>query len=399
MNLVWKLLRQHISIAQFAGFFIANLLGMLIVLMSVQFYSDVAPAFTSSDSFIKPDYLIVSKQVNMLQQLAGGDNSFTAGDIEEIKHQDFCKDVGEFTSSQYKVSASIGLKGMQGMSTEMFFESVPGHFVDTDHTSWHFTPGQREVPIILPRSYLAIYNFGFAQGRSLPQLSEGAFSMLRLSVTLRGDGKSETLAGRVIGFSNRLNTILVPEEFMHWSNNEFASLQNDAPTRLIVEVNNPTNPNIAQFLKSKGYETNTDKLDAGRTTYFLKVVSGIVLVIGLLISALSFYILMLSIYLLVQKNSSKLENLLLIGYSPLRVSMPYQLLTIGMNLAVFILALIAVVMVRGYYMDILLSLFPTMPEGTLSSAIVVGISLLVLVCIINSTAITFKVKRIWNRKD
>ena len=35
--LVWKLLRQHISISQLAGFFLANLFGMMIVLLSVQF--------------------------------------------------------------------------------------------------------------------------------------------------------------------------------------------------------------------------------------------------------------------------------------------------------------------------------------------------------------------------
>ena len=34
--LVWKLLRQHISIGQLAGFFLANLFGMMIVLLSVQ---------------------------------------------------------------------------------------------------------------------------------------------------------------------------------------------------------------------------------------------------------------------------------------------------------------------------------------------------------------------------
>ena len=32
--LVWKLLRQHISIGQLAGFFLANLFGMMIVLLS-----------------------------------------------------------------------------------------------------------------------------------------------------------------------------------------------------------------------------------------------------------------------------------------------------------------------------------------------------------------------------
>ena len=37
MKLIWKLLRQHISIGQLAGFFLANLFGMVIVLLSVQF--------------------------------------------------------------------------------------------------------------------------------------------------------------------------------------------------------------------------------------------------------------------------------------------------------------------------------------------------------------------------
>lgn len=37
MNLVWKLLRQHISIPQFAGFAFANLFGMLIVLSASSF--------------------------------------------------------------------------------------------------------------------------------------------------------------------------------------------------------------------------------------------------------------------------------------------------------------------------------------------------------------------------
>ena len=57
-----------------------------------------------------------------------------------------------------------------------------------------------------------------------------------------------------------------------------------------------TDDRIAKFFKDKGYDTEDDKLDAGKTTWFLKVIVGIVLSVGLLISVLSFYILMLSIY-------------------------------------------------------------------------------------------------------
>ena len=35
MTLVWKLLRQHVSIPQFVGFFFANLFGMIVILLGL----------------------------------------------------------------------------------------------------------------------------------------------------------------------------------------------------------------------------------------------------------------------------------------------------------------------------------------------------------------------------
>ena len=71
MSLVWKLMRRHISLGQLAGFFFANLCGMVIVLLSIQFYQDVAPLFTEGDSFMKKDYIIVSKKVSTLGSMVG----------------------------------------------------------------------------------------------------------------------------------------------------------------------------------------------------------------------------------------------------------------------------------------------------------------------------------------
>ncbi len=105
MSLVWKLLRQHISLPQLAGFFFANLCGMVIVLLSVQFYKDILPVFTEGDSFIKKDYIIVSKKVSTLGAFVGKSNTFSDKDIADIKAQSFTKEVGAFTPSQFKVSA------------------------------------------------------------------------------------------------------------------------------------------------------------------------------------------------------------------------------------------------------------------------------------------------------
>lgn len=398
MSLVWKLLRQHISKSQFVGFFFANLLGMLIVLLSIQFYQDILPVFTQGDSFIKKDYLVLSKKISLVGSFTGGNSKFTRKEIDDLKQQQFVHTIGAFTSSQYRVDASLGIKGTLSFSTEMFFESVPDEFVDVESAAWTFDPESRVVPIILPRNYLALYNFGFAQSRSLPQISEGLIGMIDIAVRMRGNGRQEVFRGRVIGFSSRLNTILVPQNFMEWSNATFAPDADTAPTRLIVEVNNPTDPSIASYVEKKNYETDLDKLDAGKTTYFLKLITGLVMVVGLLISALSFYILILSIYLLVQKNTTKLENLLLIGYSPLRVALPYQILAIGLNALVLLIVLILLYGIRNYYLSLVLDIFPQLQTGSMMPACLCGFGLFVLVSLINVVAVKRKVMNIWYRK-
>lgn len=399
MNLVWKLLRQHISIPQFSGFAFANLFGMLIVLFGFQFYQDVLPVFTQQDSFMKADYLIMSKKIGMGNTISGRTNTFSGSEIDDVSSQKFVKKVGKFTSTEYKVDASMGVNGVNVLNSELFFESVPDGFVDVPLKDWKYEPGSKEVPIILPRTYINMYNFGFAQSHSLPKISDGLVGMIDFEIFIQAGGKKEQFKGKVIGFSSRLNTILVPQAFMDWSNHEFAPEDHSDPTRLIVEVGNPADENISQYLDENGYEVETDKLDAEKTTYFLRMMVTMVMVVGLVISILSFYILMLSIYLLVQKNSSKLENLLLIGYSPANVSKPYQLLTMGLNIVVLIVAWVVLFFLRSYYMDFIETLFPDIDEGSMLPAILLGLVLFFIVSVLNIIAIRRKVMKIWNRKE
>lgn len=399
MRLVWKLLRQHISVPQFAGFFFANLVGMLIVLLGFQFYHDVLPVFTAKDSFLKADYLILSKRVGTADVFTGRGHEFSGSEIDDLSAQPFVTSVGKFTSTNYRVDASLSVNGIPLMKTDFFFESVPDDFVDVSSSEWEYRPGDKRVPIILPRSYINMYNFGFAQTRSLPKISEGLLGMIDLGVLIRGNGQEERFHGKVIGFSNRLNTILVPQSFMDWSNARFAPDEPTKSTRLIVQVGNPADERVTTYLEKKGYEVESDKLAAEKTTYFLRMVVSLVMIVGLVISVLSFYILMLSVYLLVQKNASKLENLLLIGYSPARVAMPYQVLTIALNVAVLFMAWALLSVARGYYMDILTTLFPQMESGGLWPSIVAGLILFLAVSVLNVIVVRRKVMRVWHRKD
>ncbi len=397
MNLVWKLLRQHISVPQFIGFFFANLFGVMIILFGFQFYNDVVPVFTSGDSFMKNNYLIVSKTIGTANALSGQSNTFANSEIDELKEQKFVSGVGRFTSAAYKVDATMGVKGVNILNSELFLESVPDKFVDVPLDKWQYDEGSKTVPIILPRSYITMYNFGFAQSRSLPKISEGLVGMVDFTLLVHGNGKEGQFKGRVIGFSSRLNSILVPQSFMEWSNKEYSADSDNQSTRLIVEVDNPTDSKVTTYMENHGYDTADNNMDAEKITYFLKLLVSIVMVVGLVISVLSFYILMLSIYLLVQKNSTKLENLLLIGYSPASVALPYQILTLALNLSVLVIALVALVFARNYYLETIAMLFPEISEGTMLGSVLLGLALFAIVSLLNIIAIRHKITSIWRK--
>ena len=395
MRLVWKLLRQHISWPQFVGFFFANLFGMTIVLLGYQLYCDILPIFTANDSFLKADYLVVSKKIGMANALGQQHSGFSKDEIADLQAQPFVKGVGQFTSTAYKAEATMGVSGMKILNSELFFESVPDPFVDVSLDNWHYTPGDSLVPVILPRSYIAMYNFGFAQNHSLPKINEGLVGMIDLHIRVQGKGGQGYFRGKVIGFSSKLNTILVPQSFMTWSNSHFSPDSEMPPSRLILDVTNPADQRIGTYLEEHNYELEDNNLDAEKTTYFLKLMVTLVMGVGVVISALSFYVLLLSIYLLVQKNTTKLQNLLLIGYSPSRVALPYQMLTLALNFAVLVASFSLLLMIRSYYIDIVETLFPDLPSTGVAPTLGIGLALFLFVTGINFAILWRKTISIW----
>lgn len=345
ITLIWKLLRKHISLFELMIFFVANLIGMTVIIGGVQLYSDVKPVMSGESRLIGSDYLVVTRPV---ERVGSGGKRFSADDVSELRAQEFISSVGAFTSSQYEVYGSI-LFGGRKLSTMLFFESVPDDFIDILPKEWRYSGGDTMIPIILPRNYLNLYNFGFSSTQQLPQITEDVIKRVELGISLRGNGIIEEYTGRVVGFSDRINTILVPEQFMAWANGRYGDGGNEEATRLIIEVDNPADPELTAYIEANGYEIENKPAESSKAMYILKVCIVIIVCIGVIFSLLSLIILTLSIYLLLQKNISKLENLVLIGYTPARVSLPYNLLTLALNLSIWVISSMVVVFAQRLY--------------------------------------------------
>lgn len=394
-RLIWKLLKKHISIGQLTGYALASFIGLTIILVSLQSFCDISPLLTEGEHLFKKEYLVINKKVSMLKSVFGANDGFSKAEMKELKEQPFVKSIGEFTSSQFDVVAGVGIPQGMNVSTALFFESVPTQYIDVQTDKWKYQDGSHDIPIIIPRNYLNLYNFGFSESRGLPKISEGLMKMIGMNITVRGNGLTGEYHGNIVGFSSRLNTILVPESFMKRANAEYGNGKENAPSRLIVEVTNPSDPAVGSYLKSHGYETEQEKLDDGKAMKFLQAATMTVGGIGAVISILSLYILMLSIFLLVQKNSEKLENLLIIGYHRRQVALPYQLLTVGISALVSILSIGAVSIIRKIYLSQLSHLFPDYAvSGTLWPTIAAAVVLLLLISLMNIWVIKNKIRKI-----
>lgn len=394
MSIMWRLLRKHISTGQMAGFSVASLVGLTIVILGIQFYQDVRPVFEDEESFIKKDYLIVTKKISGLGAILGSNTEFSEEEINDIESQSWVRKVGRFSTSDYNIYASVALGNSdRALKSYFFFESVPSEFIDVSSKDWRFDPENPVVPVIVSKDYLSLYNFGFAAAQGMPKISESMIGMIPLTFNFTGNGYNETVKGRIVGFSNRLNTIIVPQDFMKWSNERYASGNTQSPSRLIIDVNNPGDLKIKDYMDSNNYEIAGDKLESGKANYFLTIIISIVIAVGILISLLSFFVLTLSIYLLLQKNSRKLQDLLMLGYTPKEVALPYVKMVVFINAGVMVLSVACMLIIRSYYMP-MISAF-----GTEGANILVSFSAAFIIMAVitagNIVAIRNKVRTLW----
>lgn len=344
IRLLFKLLRQNISLWQTVGFVIANLIGGAIVLVGIQAYQDFDRFVKKENGLLSEGYVVVTKPVNTLStisSLVGVKPVFRTNEIEELRQHPNVSDIGVFSSANFRIRGSFSL-GDLGISTDLFMESVPDRFIDVKFRSpseWHASVDGNFVPVIIPRKYLNIYNYGYAATKGLPQLAEGLTSAFPIVMNVAGNGQRQSYNARIVGYTDRLNTILVPDSFLKEANGRFASTSNEAPSRLIVTVSSGKGKNdFLDFLDQKGYRIEGDT-ESLKLQTLVNGILWVVIGIGGIVSVLAFSLLLISILLLIEKNKEKFINLYSMGYSIPQIARPYTMLVAMVDGIVWFIAI------------------------------------------------------------
>lgn len=303
-NILWKS-RSRLKLLA-AAFGVG--LGFLLLLGALQVYFDLQTLLggSASDQFVQ-----INKRVNLVNTL-GARAVFSAEEVAEIAEQPFLESLGEFKSNSFKVGAGSNAFGFY---TELFFEAIPNEFIDIETASFKWEEGDEEVPIILSRDYLALYNFGFAPSQGLPQFTPNTIKRVSIDLMLRGNSRQTSMTGRIVGFSDRINSILVPEGFISWANERYGASKSSMPSRLMLKVDNPLSKEFRDFLKERNYELSTGRLVGGEAIAVVGLIIGILAFLGFLIALLSLMVVNLNYQLVIAQASDGIKRLYELGYT------------------------------------------------------------------------------------
>ena len=348
MRLLFKLLKQNVSISQILGFVVVNLIGGVIVLFGVQAYNDFSRLEESEDQLLSKSSIVISKSVSALNTAKGGARTFTDKEIEELKRFSSVSSVGEFKTSNFEVTAEFKLNSDNSFRSEMFLDAVPDEFVNNAYDAidgnkyvWDAHVDSDTVPLILPRNYLNLYNFGYAASTGKPVVSEKLLAKFPITIIVNDRfGNEKRYTGIVCGLTNKLNTILVPWNFITEANQRYAPGEEKRPTRLIITTDaKEFDESIIDFIDEKGYIIEGDSSHV-RLQNFIYGLLFVVIGIGFIFSLLAFFLLVISILLLIEKNKEKITNLYSMGYSIGRIAKTYQYMALSVDIFVWLAAAI-----------------------------------------------------------
>lgn len=288
-------------------------LAMLLILAAVQIqvnYNDLLHSKTNQDSVA--NFLVINKK---LTDRNLGATSMNDTDITTLQKQNFVESVGVLTASRFKASIQSNSDRFP-FFTDIAFESVPRDFIDVNSKDWKWEPGQDFVPIIAPNMFLDFYNFQFSFSQNLPQLTQEIVKMIRFTVNVYDpQGNVSAFTGRIVGFSDRISSLLVPQEFMDWGNSRFGQ-QQAKPSRVIVRTKDPGNPQLVEYLQQKGLTTDADKTRFSRYRQVVNLVVNIAWLTGAVMFVFAMLIFTLFIQLTIASCREDIILLITLGASP-----------------------------------------------------------------------------------
>ena len=290
-------------------------IGVLLLLCSIQMFVNIQQLLNEG-SIHKDGYDFISITKTVTNETMGQfeKNLFNSDEVQELKAKPFISDVAPLEANQFQVELSAG--GILPFQTNLFLESIENSFLDTIPSSFQWQAGQTTIPIIVSSDFLEIFNV-FGPSYNLPQVSPETASGIPVLITCHGDGgREQTFSGRIVAFSDRINSVLVPKTFLDWANLNFKGQKSEHASRLYIKTKDANDTELLKFLDEKNYKVNKDKTKFGRMKQVFQGIFSGLAVFGVMVIVLALLLFSFYLQLVIARSRDSLKLLLELGYSP-----------------------------------------------------------------------------------
>ncbi len=312
-TLLKKLIKTGTGRTRFALAITGLSVAMVLILAAVQVqadYNSLLHGKSNQDSIA--NFLVINKIVTAQTM---GATTLSDADIAGLKQQPFTDALGLLTPSRFKVSVESA-SDRTPFYSDLFFESVPDEFIDVTSAAWKWGDQSQFIPMIIPNMFLDMYNFGFAASQHLPQLTQDLVKSLPIKVNIQAPSGNKSYYAKIVGFSDRISSVLVPQQFMDWANTQFGTDLNAKPSRVVIKTRDAGNPQLLQYLQSHGLSTDADKTRFSKYRQVVDMVVGISWITGAVMLLFALLIFTLFIQLTIASCKEEIVLLITLGTAP-----------------------------------------------------------------------------------
>ncbi|MFN5910366.1 MAG: hypothetical protein ACK45H_03435 [Bacteroidota bacterium] len=309
-----KLLFRNQDKKQLIIAIIGAFMGITFLITSIHYLIKVNE-FGEGADILGPNTIIVQKKVTNSSTLRLTKTDFSENELRKIKAEPFIEDVQPVVSNNFDVSFETADPLVPRFRSDVFIQTLDPKFLDVKSEKWRWKEGDAYVPIILPRDFLVMLNT-FMSAQGIPQVSDDLAMDIKFKFTLSNENGKEWVDARIIGFTNEVASILVPETFMKYGNEKYALAKDKKITQIMVSGKESEFGLVEELLKKRGLESKNSQMVVGRLKSMVGTLFLVVLGISIIAVFVSGLVLIQYMQLLMSRNAYEVRTLMRIGYHP-----------------------------------------------------------------------------------
>jgi hypothetical protein len=337
-----KVLFQNQDKTQLFIAVLGSVIGMIFLISSIHYLIRVNE-FGKGEEILGPNTMIIQKKVSNSSSLKITKNDFSNEEIERFKNETFVADAQAVICNNFNVLLLTDDPLVPKFSSDVFLQTVNAKFLDVPSKNWTWKEGDTIVPIVMPRDFLVMLNT-FMSASGIPQVSEDLAKDINFKLRISNETKKDFITARIVGFTNEIPSLLVPESFMNYANQKYATIKENKITNVMISSKEGEFGEMEKFLEERGLESRKSQVVIGKLKSIVSTLFVVLLVISVVTVVVSGLVLIQYMQLLIANNQYQIRTLLRLGYHTnniVRLFTSYLAVTFGfVSLIAFVLFLV-----------------------------------------------------------